>query len=699
MLDRLGGRRNAFGALDGVLHTLSRLPRGTTAPASPDADGLPGFPAAPTGEKLEPTHVEVPAAKQQEQQQQQHHQQQVQQVTSGTAAASMFAEAVVRGLVSRVEGFDTKGEAGETVGLGAAIAGHERVVVFLLSQGVYPVSMMNGAGLGGNVRLCTALLATLRPYIRIYTVGASGLLQAGQGAAAAEQQAAEVVAGGREGQAFRDAEQEAGQTLKGAANLCLRLICTAALPAPWPTDSHGSSCEDVYNSADIGGGSNADSCAGDAGSSTVGGPVGSRWTVAEARGGFTRYDGRLAAAGDGSRRHPRGSSSGGDGDGGGSGGGGGDGGGGGSGGGGGDGGGGSGSQMGGGGGGGDGGGGSGRQIGGGGGGGDGGGGSGRQIGGGGGGGDGGGGSGRQIGGASSNGMGYHMPSTDAILAMVSAARAAADAAAIAVLSTALQSDPLRAHDLTAAPAAAAAAAALAAQSRWGPCVAAAPAAPDCCAPSGSPRGLLSPAASPASSPSQPSTHWPHGSPGASPLHISHEPDGSSNSSSPHRPAASALSAVSAAAGATFATANRQYLILARSLVHAWGADPRVALSLAVWSGSGPLVSELLRAGADPRALRHGHASFGNAVTWGRWDIVEGMYGRGDVRTALFLVAMKGLLLLYSAAVHLDFRLRLVGKGVWGLAALGRMRVVRWAAAVAERAWGALWHALWWWMWG
>ncbi len=641
MLNRRGGGRTALGALDGVLRTLSRLPCGANAPTFRDADGLSGFPAATTGEQLNPTHVEVPAAKPHQQQQQQ----QQQRVTSGTEADDLCAEAVVRGLVSRGGGFDGKGEAGETVGLGAAIAGHERVVVFLLSQGVCPVSMMHGAALGGNVRLCTALLAALQPYVRIYTVGAHGLLRKGQGVAAAEQQAAEAVLGGGEGQAFREAEQDAEQTLKRASNNCLRLTCMAALPAPWQIDSHGNSVEKGCSGVDNCGGSNADSCAGGAGS---GAPVGSRRLAPEARGGF-KDDGRLAAAGYGSRRQSSGGGSSGTSGGGDDGGGGG----------------------------------------------------------------GGGGIGSHVGGA---GISSHVPSTDTIVSVVSAARAAADAAAIAVLAKALQSDTWRAQDVTSAPAASAAAVALAAQSVCGPWATsaasappAAPAAADalgchgpCVTPSGSPRGPLSPAASPASSPSQPSTHWPHGS-SASPTHTSHGPDGSSNTSSPYHPAGSASSAVSAAALATHPTANHRYLILARSLVHAWGVDPRAALSLAVWSGCGPLVSELLRAGADPRGIRHGHASFGSAAWLGRWDVVEGMYGRGDVRTALFLVALKGLTLLCNAAVCVKERVGQVGPTFWGLAALGRMWVVRWAAAVAERAWvglrHGLWHALWWWMWG
>ncbi len=91
LLNRSGRHRTALGALDGVLHTLVRLPGGTTAPASPSADGLPGLPAAPTGETHEPTHVEVPAAMQQKQKQQQQ-----QEVTAAPEAGDMYVEAVVR---------------------------------------------------------------------------------------------------------------------------------------------------------------------------------------------------------------------------------------------------------------------------------------------------------------------------------------------------------------------------------------------------------------------------------------------------------------------------------------------------------------------------------------------------------------------------------------------------------------------------
>ncbi len=282
---------------------------------------------------------------------------------------------------------------------------------------------------------------------------------------------------------------------------------------------------------------------------------------------------------------------------------------------------------------------------------------------------------------------------DAILPVVAAAKAAAEAAATASLSTVLQRPSVTATGVVHAPLAAAVAAALQVESQVG-CQAAAAATAanlDSCAASLAP--------SPASQP-PPCPHQPHSTAygpvdGSSSASSNGSTSSSTSCHGPHPPPA-----LERPTRWPLATANRRYLILARSLIHAWGADPQSALDNAVWAGCGPLVSELLRAGADPRALRHGHASFGNAVTWGRWDIVEGMYGRGDVRTALFLVAMKGLLLLYSAAVHLDFRLRLlVGQGVWGLAALGRMRVVRWAAAAAERAWVALWHALWWWMWG
>lgn len=73
--------------------------------------------------------------------------------------------------------------------------------------------------------------------------------------------------------------------------------------------------------------------------------------------------------------------------------------------------------------------------------------------------------------------------------------------------------------------------------------------------------------------------------------------------------------------------------------------------------------------------------------------------QGDVRTALFLVALNGLLRLYLAGERMKERVGQVGQGLWVLAALGWVWVARWAVAVAERAWVGLWHVLWWWMWG
>ncbi len=654
--DRLGRSRTALGALGGVLRTLSRLPDGPTAPALRYADGLPaGLPTALIGDKLRPAAVELPAAAQQ---QHHHHQQQQQQqrVTPGTEAGDLYAEAVVRGLVSRGDGRGISGAAGEAVGCGAATAGHERVVVFLLSQGVCSLSMMNGASLSGNVRLCTALLAALQPYTRIHMVGVRGLLQAGQGTAAAQQQAAAAVAGAGEGQAYREAEQKADTILKNIVKLCLQSVCLSALPAPWPTGGRGDSDGRTdRNSINGGGGSNADSRAGNVGSPVLAQEEGRRaaanvgYGYVQAGGGLNENGGPLAAADDGSRWR---SSSGGS---------------------------------------------SGATNGGGG-----------DRGSGSGGGDGGGGGGGNQ--AHGTGISSCVPSVDTIVSVVSAARAAADAAAIAMLSTALQSDTWRTPDVTDTPTAAAAAAALATQSRWGPwATAAAPAPPaapaaldalglcaPCATPGGSPRGPLSSGVSPASFPSQPSTYWPHGSPGASPTHTSHELDASSSSSSssssPHQPPAAA------AAGAILATANYRYLTLARSLVHAWGADPQDALRKAVWAGSAPLVSELLRAGADPRGMRHWPVPLVQAVAvLGRWDIVDGMYGRGIGRTTLTCVVLKLVLGVVSWALDFDKRVRPTWLGIWVLGMAGRLGADRWAEAVVERVWAGLWHVLWWWL--
>ncbi len=657
--DRLIGRRTAFGALNSILETLSHLPRDSTAPISQETS-FAVFLTAPNseGDNRVPGELSIPQQRQEQQQQHQHQKQQQQTPfrleDAGTVAEDLYAEAVVRALVAQGEGFDGYGKAGEAVGRGAAMAGHERVVVFLLSQGMDPSFPMHGANLSGHVRLCTALLASMRPYMRICTARDGGLLRAGQGTAAAQQQAAAVVAGGGEGRLSSVLERRTEGWCKHAALMCLNTVCTFAPATPHPrvgqvcgqghnpsgrADGHGPECS---SSGDGEGGHSARYCSG---------VEGDEGRDIQPEGGRLDVDGRGRAGGCVSGapatgvtqtgRSSRSSSS--------------------------------------------------------------------FV--------------NSNGGipfgcldsGSSSSIDRDGASLDVILPVVAAAKAAAEAAAAAALSAVLQRSPGEAREgVRSAPLAAAVAAALQVQSQHQLCAAAAaargPQSDECAAsatprPTSSPRGPLSPAPSPASR----SPPWPHHppSPSSCPVDDSGRPssNGSPSNRNPcdePRPLPQALKRPPSC-WRHRATANHRYLTLARSLIHAWGADLRSkgseALARAVWSGSRPLVLELLRAGAAPRDIRHGREAIASAAVLGRWDIVEGMYGRGDARTALFLVALKGLLLLYSAAVHVGFRLRLVRQRVWVLAALGRLRVVRWAVVVAEKAWVGLWHVLWWWMWG
>ncbi len=227
------GRRTAFGALDGFLKTLSYLPKGPAIPIKEQESSFVESLTAAANELCaeRPEALSASHRPQPEPPQQQTPFWSRSEAAAGTEAEDVYAEAVVRGLVAQDEGFDADDTAGEAVGRGAAIAGHERVVVFLLSRGACPIQIMNAANwTGSNVRLCTALLAAMRPYVRITFARDGGLLRAGQGAAAAQQQAAAAVAGGAggEGQLSSEWEQKAEGLCKRMARICLKAACQFA---------------------------------------------------------------------------------------------------------------------------------------------------------------------------------------------------------------------------------------------------------------------------------------------------------------------------------------------------------------------------------------------------------------------------------------------------------------------------------------
>ncbi len=186
--------RKASGALDCIFTSLS-----TTAPtcqsATPNAAALPAFSLVPNDSRAD--------------------------------AEDRYALDVVQNLEAQYADEILPSEVSKMVCFGAALAGHERVVLHLLPH-VKPVTPLRGAAMAGNVRLCTALMAAFEIFYRVLVTADKGLPW---------RQVAEAAAG-VEGGVGEGPEQEAVD--KEVRDMCvelaeglLGLVCTCAPCTPY----------------------------------------------------------------------------------------------------------------------------------------------------------------------------------------------------------------------------------------------------------------------------------------------------------------------------------------------------------------------------------------------------------------------------------------------------------------------------------